>query len=262
MSLLKRCACCATLIGLATANALGATWDSAVINTRIWNDDPGSTLTTVNTYPTLVRISDTPTGVGFANLHNFHLADAGVEHSFANGEAFSFSADLTISGAGAGEAGLQLSPWWSQNVDGRFNFRTTDGEIAAFGGRLPFYSFTASQGLTYTKGTTVHVGLVYNPNSLSSSDPATIIYNLTMGANFYTSGALPFDEGNPAEGYGSWGHLNDARVGGYVQVFTTQSGPGNTLTAEWANISIVPEPSALALLGLGILPLVFRRRRN
>ena len=262
MSIVKPYICLATLISLTAANALGATWDSAVINARIFNDDAGSTLTTVNTYPGLVRISDTPTGVGFANLHNFHLADAGVEHSFGNGEAFQFSADLTISGAGAGEAGLQLSPWWSQNVDGRLNFRTTDGEIAAFGGRLPFYSFTAQQGITYTKGTTVRVGVVYNPNSLSSSDPATITYNLTMGANFYTSGALPFDEGNPAEGYGSWGHLNDARVGGYVQVFTAQSGAGNNLTAEWANISIVPEPSALALLGLGILPLVFRRRRN
>jgi hypothetical protein len=209
----------------------------------------------------LVRISDTPTGVGFANLHNFHLADGGVEHSFGNGEPFQFSADLTISGAGAGEAGLQLSPWWSQNIDGRFNFRTTDGEIAAFGGRLPFYSFTASQGITYSKGTTVRVGLLYWPASLSSGDPARITYNLTMGANFYTSGALAFDEGNPAEGYGSWGHLDNARVGGYVQVFTTQSGAGNNLTAEWGNITIVPEPSVVALLGLGILSLLFRRRR-
>ena len=261
MSIVKPYICLATLIGLTAANALGATWDSAVINARIFNDDAGSTLTTVNTYPGLVRISDTPTGVGFANLHNFHLADGGIEHSFANGEAFSFSADLTISGAGAGEAGLQLSPWWSQNVDGRINFRTTDGEIAAFGGRLPFYSFTASQGVTYTKGDTVRVGLLYWPASLSSGDPATIIYNLTMGGNFYTSGPRAFDEGNPAEGYGSWGLLNNARVGGHLQVFTTQSGPGNNLTAQWENITIVPEPSVVALLGLGILPLLFRRRR-
>ena len=263
MSIVKPYICLATLISLTAANALGATWDSAVINARIFNDDAGSTLTTVNTYPGLVRISDTPTGVGFANLHNFHLADAGVEHSFGNGEAFQFSADLTISGAGAGEAGLQLSPWWSQNVDGRFNFRTTDGEIAAFGGRLPFYNFTASQGITYTKGTTVRVGLLYWPASLSSSDPATITYNLTMGANFYTSGPLAFDQGNPAEDppYGLWGHLNDARVGGYMQILTGGSGAGNNLTAQWENITIVPEPSALALLGLGILPLLLRRRR-
>lgn len=260
MTFLKRYTCYTTLIGLTAATALGATWDSAVFNLRVFNDDPGSTVTTVNNYPTLVEISDTRTGGGgFANLHNFHLADAGVEHSFANGEAFQFSADLTISGAGAGEAGLQLSPWWSQNVDGRFNFRTTDGEIAVFGGRLPFYSFTASQGITYTKGDTVRVSLLYWPASLSSSDPATITYNLTMGATDYTSGALAFDEGNPAEDppYGLWGHLNDARVGGYMQVFSS----ADNLTVRWENITIVPEPSVVALLGLGVLPLLFRRRR-
>jgi len=261
MTFLKRFTCYATFIGLTAATALGATWDSAVLNLRVFNDDPLSTLTTDNSYPTLVQISDTPTGVGFANLHNFHVADAGVEHSFANAEPFQFSADLTISGAGEAEAGLQLSPWWSQNVDGRLNFRTTDGEIAAFGGRLPFYSFTASQGITYTKGDTVHVSLLYWPASLSASDPATITYNLTMGGNSYTSGALAFDEGNPAEGYGSWGHLDDARVGGYVQVFTGQSGAGNNVTAQWENITIVPEPSVVALLGLGVLPLLSRRRR-
>ena len=270
MTFLQRC-CYATLIGLGLAAANGAyaqvnTIDSAVINTRIFNDNPGSTLSTKNSYSALVEISDTPTGGGFANLHNFHLAVAGVEYQFGNGEAFSFSADMTISGAGQGEAGLQLSPWWSPNVDGRFNFRTTDGEIAAFGGRLPFYSFTGSQGIIYTKGDTVSVGLDYDPNSLSMADPATITYNLTIGATDYTSGPLAFDEGNPGEDppYGLWGHLNNARVGGYVQVFTGQSGAGNNLTAQWENITIVvPEPSTFVLLSLGILPLalLLRRRR-
>jgi hypothetical protein len=267
MTLFQRCGCYASVIGLGLAAATGvhaqiSTIDSAVINTRIFNDDPGSTLNTVNSYPGLVSISDTPTGVGFANLHNFQLAVGGTAYSFGNNEAFLFSADLTISGAGNGEAGLLLSPWWSPNIDGRFNFRTTDGEIAAFGGRLPFYSFTASQGVTYTKGDTVRVGLDYYPNSLSPGDPATITYNLTIGANFYTSGPLAFDEGNPAEGYGSWGHLDNARLGGYLQVFTGMSGAGNELTAQWENISIIPEPSTFALLGLGILPLALRLHRR
>jgi len=262
MTALQRNTCSATLIGLCLAAASGVyaqPIDSAVLNLRIFNDDPGSTLATVNNYPTLVEISDTRTGGGgFANLHNFHLADAGVVHSFANGEFSSFSADLTISGAGDGEGGLQLSPWWSQNVDGRFNFRTTDGEIAVFGGRLPFYSFTGSQGLTYTKGETVRVGFDYNPNSLSAGDPATITYRLTMGSTDYTSGVLAFDEGNPAEGFGSWGHLDDARIGGYVQVF---SSAGN-LTTQWGNMSYVPEPSSMVLTSLGLLGLMMRRRKR
>jgi hypothetical protein len=248
---------CAGIVAMCSANAVAI--DSAVINPRIWNDDPGSTLTADNSYPTLVEISDTRTGApGFVNLHNFHLADAGVEHAFSNGEAFSFSADLTISGAGDGEAGLQLSPWWSQSVDGNFNFRTTDGEIAAFGGRLPFYSFTASHAITYTKGDTIRVGLDYNPNSLSSGNPATITYNLTMGATDFTSGPLAFNEGNVLEGFGSWGHLDDARVGGYLKVFSSS----DNLTAQWENMNYVPVPSSIVLTGLGVLGLMMRRRKH
>jgi hypothetical protein len=246
----------AVVIGL-VANTSATIIDSAVINTRIFNDDPGSTLTTVNNYPALIEISDTRSGGGgFANLHNFQLAEAGVQHVFDNNEAFSFSADLTISGAGEGEGGLQLAPWWSQLVDGRFNLRTTDGEIAVYGGRLPFYSFTGTQGLIYTKGETVRVGMIYDPNSLSAGDPATIVYNLTMGGTDYTSGPLAFDEGNPAEGFGSWGHLDDARVGGFVQVFSSS---GN-LTTQWANMSYIPEPASIGLLGLISRDIYFARR--
>ena len=116
---------------------------------------------------------------------------------------------------GIGEAGLQVTPWWSQNVDGRFNVRSTDGEIACFGGRLPFYSFTANHGLHYVPGDLIHLEIVYDPNDLTVSDPATIEYKLSYQGTDYTSGILPFDEGNPAENppHGVWGILNDARVG-------------------------------------------------
>lgn len=255
---------CVGIVAACGVNAMAI--DSAVLNLRVFNDDPGSTLTTTNSYPTKVEISDTPsTDIGFANLHNFHLADAGVEHVFDNDEPSSFSADLTISGAGEGEAGLQVSPWYGQNVDGRLNFRTTDGEIAAFGGALPFYSFTASQGITYTKGDTVRAGVVYSPHALTAGDPATITYNVTIGATDYTSGPLAFGEGNPAEDppYGLWGHLNDARIGGYVQVFISGSGTGNNVTAAWENMSYsIPEPTSMVLAGLGVLGLMMRRRKR
>jgi PEP-CTERM motif-containing protein len=253
---------CAGIVTMCGANAMAI--DSAVIKTRIWNDDPTSTLTTTNNFAALVEISDTPTGSGYANLHNFHLANGGVEQVFDNAGGFAYSADLTISGAGQAEAGLQIAPWWSKDVDGRFNFRTTDGEIAVFGGRLPFYSFTGTDGITYTKGDTVHVGVVYNPNSLTTADPATITYNLMLGGTNYTSGLLAFDQGNPAEDppYGLWGILNDARVGGFMQVFTGQSGAGNNVTAKWENISFVPEPASMALVGLGFVGLMMRRRKR
>jgi hypothetical protein len=250
---------CVGIVAACGANAMAI--DSAVINERVFNDDPTSTLTTTNSYPSLVEISDTRTGGGgFANLHTFHLADAGVPHPFANNEPSSFSADLTISGAGDGEACIQVAPWWSA-ADGNFNFRTTDGEIAVFGGRLPFYSFTASQSLTYTKGDTVRAGVVYNPHGLSSVSPATITYNVNIGGTDYTSGPLAFDEGNPLEGFGSWGHLDDARIGGYVKVFNT----AENLTAQWGNMSYsasIPEPASMVLAGLGVLGLMMLRRKR
>jgi len=36
-------------------------------------------------------------------------------------------------GAGEGEGGLRISPWWAKFVDGRFMANATTGEIACFG---------------------------------------------------------------------------------------------------------------------------------
>jgi hypothetical protein len=179
---------------------------------------------------------------GFANLHVWRLSsDGAVPAVFNNNSAFSLSADLTISGVAEAEAGLQLAPWWSQDVDGRFNVRSTDGEIACFGGRLPFYSFTASHGINYVKGTTVRVEIIYLKNGLSAGDPATVEYVYADGSGTYTSGPLAFDEGNPGEDppYGLWGMLNDGRVGGYVQEFLQAGNPSATVTTSWADISLV-----------------------
>jgi hypothetical protein len=264
-----------TVVGSA---ALGSPLiDGVVFNERVFNDDPTSILTTVDTYPILISINDSGLdgggGGGFANLHNFRLsADGGVSAApFNNGDAFLFWADVTITGVAGSEGGLNVSPWWSQDVDGRLNVRTTDGEIAAFGGRLPFYSFTASQGLTYTAGDAIGLGVIYDPNSLSAADPATIEYLVNLGGTEYTSGALDFDQGNPAEDppYGLWGMLNDARVGGYFQPFVDPSNPSNWGEIVFANMryspdiaDVIPEPATLSLLALGGLGLLQRRRKR
>ena len=193
----------------------------AFVKYKIFNDCPGTTTTAVNTYPALVSIEDANLGcIGGANLSNWTFSD-GIGTALRNNYDFSFSADVVISGTGNGESGLRLSPWWSQDVDGRFNARVPDGEIACFGGRLPFYSFTAAYGLHYVKGDLINLGIVYKPNGLSSTSPATIEYKVTYLGSSYTSGPLPFDEGNPSEDppHGLWGMLNDARAGGYLQSF-------------------------------------------
>lgn len=244
--------------------------NSAVVRTRIFNDDPDSILTTTDNYPALISITDDVLdgdGMGgeFANRHNWRFSTDDTSPAvFSNDDQFSFAADLVISGTGEGEAGLNISPWWSQDVDGVFNVRSTDGEIAVFGGRLPFYGFTSSLGVTYTKGETIRLGMDYRPNSLSALDPATVEYTVSLGGMDYTSGPLPFDQGNPGEDppYGLWGILNDARVGGFVQAFIDVGNPINNLTAEWTNITFVPEPTGLTLLALGCLAVAGRRSRS
>ena len=250
--------------------------NGAVLNTRVFNDDSDSVLTATNNYPTSITIKDEELdgvgGFGFANLHNFRLSDdSGTSAAvFDNADYFEFYADVTITGSAVSAAGLSVAPWWSQDVDGRFNLRTSDGEIAVFGGRLPFYSFTGSQGLTYTQGTTVRLGVIYDPHSLSAVEPGTIEYLLTIGSTNYSSGLLTFDQGNPAEDppYGLWGILNDARVGGYLQSQIDVGNSENWGQAVFANMefysepSIVPIPAAAWLFGSGLLGLVGMARRK
>ncbi|HEX7879435.1 MAG TPA: hypothetical protein VF720_08500 [Candidatus Eisenbacteria bacterium] len=214
---------------------------TASLHLRIFNDDPVSTLTPVNSYPASISITDQkfPGAGGFANRHAWRFSNDGTNYlEFQNADHFRFCADLTISGTGEAEAGLQIGPWWSPLVDGTFNVRTTDGEIACFGGRMPFYSFTGSHALTYTKGTTIHLEVIYDPNSLSMADPATIEYKVTYNANNYSSGPIAFDQGNPSEDppHGQWGMLQPSTVGGHVQYFIGGSGPEGGINATWSNI--------------------------
>lgn len=230
-------------VGLSPLDAAAATPNptSAVINERVFNDCPTSTLGTINTYPALMAVSDAENCAnGFANLHNWRFSENGVDAvDFDNNASFRFECDVFISGTGQGEAGLSLAPWWSQDVDGRFNVRTTDGEVACFGGRLPFYSFTANDGVVYTKGTVIHLGIEYSPNDLTEMNPATIEYTVDYDGMMHSSGALPFDEGNPDEDppHGLWGMLNEAQAGGYMQIFLDQGDPDSEVTTEWRSIA-------------------------
>ncbi|MHB8080017.1 MAG: hypothetical protein ACYDIE_12275 [Candidatus Krumholzibacteriia bacterium] len=210
--------------------------DGAIVMERVWNDCPASTLTVNNTYPMDIFIQDIGLNCyGWANLHLWRLSSGGVELLFPNASAFKISTTLTVGGTGQAEAGLQIAPWWSE-ADGRLNCRTTDGEIACFGGRLPFYSFTGSYGLHYVKDTPIGLSMTYLPHLLNSIAPATIEYVVTYNGGTYSSGPLAFDEGNPAEPYGTWGMLNDAKVGGHFQPLWALGGdPGATVTATFSD---------------------------
>jgi len=227
-------------VGVTPAAATPAP-NGAKVNERIFNDCPTSVLMVTNNYPASIVIDDSVLDCGgFANRHNWRFSEDGgaTDAVFGNDSNFRFGADLTISGTSDGEAGLNISPWWSQQVDGVFNVRTTDGEVACFGGRLPFYSFTGSQGVVYAKGTLIHLEVEYRPNNLNAASPATIEYFVDYMGSSYTSGQILFDEGNPAENppYGVYGILQDARVGGHLQCFLQGGNSAAQLAADWSNI--------------------------
>jgi hypothetical protein len=226
----------AIVLSATAAMAVTPVVNSAVLIPRVWNDCPFSTLTMGNTYPAQIFFDDNKGDCGaWANLHVWRYSGDGATAAiFPNASCFRSAADLVISGVNDAEAGLQIRPWWSE-ADGRFNVRSTDGEIACFGGRLPFFSFTGTYGIAYVKGTSIHLEVIYLPNGLSLESPATIEYRLTYNSVSYTSGALLFDEGNGAEGYGTWGMLDSAQVGGYAQVFLGGL-PNEGVRADWTNI--------------------------
>jgi len=233
------CAIGLLLVGLASVALATTDPSDAVVIERVFNDSFASTLTVNNSYPSLISIDDANAGpLGWANLHIWRFsADGSTPQEFANEDGCRFAADLTISGSGDGEAGLSIAPWWSGNVDGRFNVRTPDGEVAVFGGRLPFYSFTANNGVSYVEGTTVRLEVIYRTNpEMNEAAPATIEYIY----DGISSGPLPFDEGNPAEAdpHGTWGLLSPWYAGGYMQ-YNNMFGfaEGDNFHAVWENIT-------------------------
>ena len=237
----------AASMALASAALATPVPNSAVIHERVFDDCPISILTTSNLFPALITIEDQnqapqPFCAGFANLHTWRFSTDGANDlQFINGDTFEFSCELVLNGIG--EGGLNLAPWWGPQADGLFNVRTTDGEIACFGGRLPFFNFTAAFGLVYTNNTPIMVGISYFPNGLSGASPAQVIYNIRYNAINYTSGLLNFDEGNAAEGHGTWGALTPWYAGGHMKMFAFPSGQAHGIRGDWRQIQYTAGPT-------------------
>lgn len=254
------------LAGLALATAAFATPlpNSAVLHLRVFDDCPISVLNTMNAFPASIVIDDQnqppqPICAGFANLHTWRFSTDGVNAiQFQNGDEFEFSCDLVLDGIG--EGGLSLAPWWSPDPDGLFNLRTTDGEIACFGGRLPFFSFTGAFGLVYVNNTPIKVGITYLPRANSAAQPAQVIYTIRYNAMNYTSGLLNFDEGNAAENppHGVWGALQPWYAGGHMKMFAFPAGQPHGMRGTWSQVQYTSSPTSAAKSSWGQLKQLYR----
>jgi hypothetical protein len=276
MNSLQRYTCKATLIGFCLAAASGAyaqvgSINSALINPRVFNDIPLATFTPVNAYPGSIQFTEANvSGSGFANRDVWYFSNNGgaSAYQFQTGDYFNASFQVTLIGGTPGY-GLEAG-WLFSNPSGSMggdlqSLVTASGVVVQFGGPS-YYPFSPAAGgypgaggsvPNYVVGQTYTMGLNY------VNDPNTGMNAFQYSVNGQFAASSPgntyFDLGPGAGPAGSPG----STLGGYFQIQQDPNNPNNTGSAIFQNISIVsvPEPSTLALLSLGILPLLLRRRR-
>ena len=255
------------LTGVCMAAASGAyaqisSINSAVITPRVFNDYPTATGTYINNYASSISLGESGeynTGAsGFANKDIWQFSsDGSSAYTLGPGDtAFTVAATLTLgpdSGTLDNEAG-----WFIGNANGgfpggdmQFLAKASQDHFLGFFGGPGFWN----SGIAYTAGTPVTMTMIYQQTGPTSSMQFAV--NAGSGTVY-----------SPIQ---TWtGNLVGDNLTAYFQLqgVNSSSGPGTSATAVWSDISIsstamfVPEPSTIALLGLGLLPLarLFRRR--
>lgn len=194
----------------------------------------------------------------FANKHIAWLSnDGGASRISTNrGQTWTLAFDYRMSAPQISprkEGGVQINqnrPVLGYLDEGQILI-ASDGEVAVFGGTLPFTGF----GTAYTLGQTAHLEFTYYAPGVQ--DPTKGAYRLTFNdpvLGFKDSGIKVW--GNEPDGITG---LTEAQIGLKDQ---NQRFPfiADSVDCEYSNISVVPAPASVALLGLGGL-LAARRRR-
>ena len=282
MNSLQRYTCKATIIGLCLAAASGAyaqvsSIDSAYINPNsVYQPQiPGSVFTgvsnggnpqngTLNVSLNEANVGD-PGGNGYANQNVWLFSNNGGSsaYNFGVNDYFNASFNLTLSG------GIPLL-----DMEGGFLFNNPNIDLG-YGGNLQiltvgqggnagvifqgggpsFYLFGPNG--TYINGTTITMGLNYvvDPNTLANA----FQYSVNgVFANAGTGGTTYYDLG-AGQFVGGAGD----KLGGYFQIGNGDANQaGQAVFGDIRITSVVPEPSMLALLGLGVLPMARLLRRR
>jgi len=229
-------------------NSLAGTMNGAFLDIHAFNDAPASVPTTINAYPGSITLSEANVNNGTGNglerdIWYFSNTGGASPYQFTAADYFTATMNVTVTGGVAGkdiEAGFIFSnPAGTHGGDSQEVAIGSDGEIVQFGG-VSFNGFSANDGgllANYTKGQTVSFTFTYGIDPITTMN--AFQYSATYQAQTVTS---PWEDFGAGQFVGSPGDY----LGGYFQIAPIAT----------------PEPSTLALLGLGILSLtrVLRRR--
>lgn len=254
------------LIGFCLAAASGAyaqTINGYYQNTRVFNNDPLSTLTItpaapINANPATININDQYSGAFSGANRDDVLASAdggATAYTFGIDDSFIFTTTLTLTdgfNSPRKEAGIRFNS--PITGDMLFLVNSDAGEIVTFGG--PFHLFGNNAGANgYTPGTSILLGV----KEIGGGDgiggiPDTIEFFINYGSGIVTTGPLPWTdlEGGPLS----------YTVGVYAQGDANANGDFvNALFSDTTFITI-PEPGTFALVGMGLFGLLAIRRKR
>lgn len=266
----------ALFAGSALAGDISAV-NSYRMNTRVFNDFPGSALLVDNAGEPNPGMSNDNFPIPGGNVSIDELFSAGEPGNFANKhvawlsadngasrfqalnqQSFSITFDVNLTAPGAAprkEAGIEIrNPRPNNNppfTDEGQVLIASDGEVAVFGAAMPFHTF----GSIYTLGTTAQVSFIYYaPGAVGAMAAYQLLFNDAVTGP-HDSGIKVW--GNEADGTN--GFNTNTEIG-----FKIQNQRNPTIADEshvlYSGVTIVPTPGALALLGLGGLAAGRRRR--
>jgi hypothetical protein len=261
---------CAALCALpASGLAQISSINSAAIVPRLFNDVPGATFASINAYSSAITLSETgvsqPSGYADRDAWYFSNNGGASPYQLQFNNYFQASFGVTLTGGTAGydlEAGILLSDP-SGGIGGDIQLPVTNAGVVFQGGGPSYYPFSPAAGgypgaggsvPNYVEGETYTMLIDY------TVDPSTHLNAFEYAVNGQYAASSPgdpyFDLG-PGAGLGGAGDY----LGGYFQIGNDPNNPAQSGQAVFSNISIVPEPTTLALLAMGI-PCMLRRRRR
>lgn len=238
------------------AGSQASTMNGAYLNIHAFNDAPSSVETTTGTYPSITfNESNVANGKGGLERDVWYFSnDGGADpYTFQSGDYFTASFNLTLTG---GQPGIDLEGGFLfSNPSG--NFGGDDqvvavgqggnaGTVVQFGGPS-YYPFSPEAGgypgkggsvPNYVLGQTISMTFIYTVDPNTGANAFEYAVNGQYAAS--AVGDDYFDISSSLPGVGSAGDY----LGGYFQLTPT------------------PEPSTLALLSLGLLPMAWLLRRR